>query len=314
MNLFQGIVYENTDEWGRDSVQAYHRGPSPRDLSKTSHSVDVAGLPSKARRDIITFNGEHTSRFKVGFEIEKNRLHRGAVKEYPLFKGFEHDSSCGVTSGRQGFEAITNILPLLPAGKWRNKVFNMFVQAEKIIEDKYSPSNARCGGHMTLSVDGFTAYEVQQRIRKYSGIMYALYRRRLSNAYCNGDVFMDAENRVGASHYKYCITKVDGNLLEFRLPTRITGVKQLMRRYELAYEMLSYAFNTNGTYAKFIEKVRPIIVSMYDGDAEKAEQIIELSFHMQRAIDRKKINSEVREWFEPNGRRRFSEEYREYEY
>lgn len=302
MNLFEGIVYDNTGDWGRSSVQGYHRGPSPRDLSKTTHSVDVAGLPSSARRDIVSDFGEHSSRFKVGFEIEKNRLHRSAVKEYPLFKGFETDSSCGFTSGKQGFEAITNILPLLPAGKWRNKVFNMFVQAEKIIEDKYSPSNSRCGGHMTMSVEGFTGEEIQRKIRKYSGIMYALYRKRLDNSYCNGDLFMDCNNPDGNSHgSKYRVTKVEGNLVEFRLPSRITGVKQLMRRYELAYEMLSYAFNTNGTYAKFIEKIRPLILSMYEGDAEKAEEIIQLSFHMQRMIDTRKINSDVVQYVDPNG-------------
>lgn len=293
-NLFQGILYEVTGDLNRDKVMPYHRSPEAKFLSNTKHSVDVAGLPSSDRRNILMNDGEHTARFKCGFEIEKNRLHRGAVKEYPLLKGFEQDGSCGFDGARYGFEAITHILPLIGAGKWRNKVFNMFIQAEKVIEDRYSPSNHKCGGHMTLSCDGFSGYEVQQKIRKYSGIMYALYRHRLSNGYCNGDLFMDYHDVQGTSRpSKYRVTKVEGRLMEFRLPSRISSVKQLMRRYELAYVMMDTAFNTKLSYAKFVDKIRPIIVSMYEGNAEKAEEILELSFHMQRMITRKKINQEV---------------------
>jgi hypothetical protein len=121
------------------------------------------------------------SRFTIGFEVEKNNFHRGAVKEYELLKGFERDSSCG-------YEAITHVLPLLPAGTWRTKVFDMMHKAERIIDDRYSPSdekdydgNYKCGGHITLGVAGMTGNELMEATRKYSGIMYAMFRKRLKN-------------------------------------------------------------------------------------------------------------------------------------
>ena len=83
----------------------------------------------------------------LGFEIEKLRFHGSSVREYPLLKGFEYDGSCGV-------EAITHVLPLLGKSLWRTKVFNMFVQAKKIISDEYSPSDSSCGGHDVILVAG----------------------------------------------------------------------------------------------------------------------------------------------------------------
>ena len=142
------ITYEISNEYGRNRVQRYHGTPSPRNLSKGAKSSDIANLKSASKRNLIELgNGDVDSKFTIGMEVEKSRLSRGAVKEYPLFCGFERDSSCG-------YEAITNIIPLLPSGKWRNKVFNMMFEARKIIEDQYSPSDRRCGGHITLAVQG----------------------------------------------------------------------------------------------------------------------------------------------------------------
>jgi len=135
-----GVKFEITGEYGRDRVRGYHGSPEPKFLTKAK-KVDLKGI----KTGNITETGldEIESRFMIGFEIEKTSFHRRAVMEYPLFKGFETDSSCGV-------EAVTHVLPLLPKSIWRTKVFNMFVEAKKIISDEYSPSNRNCGGHITL--------------------------------------------------------------------------------------------------------------------------------------------------------------------
>lgn len=74
---------------------------------------------------------------------------------------------------------MTHILPLLPSGGWRTKVYDMMHKAERIIDDRYSPSDRRCGGHITIAVDGLSGDRLREAVRKNSGIIYALFRNRL---------------------------------------------------------------------------------------------------------------------------------------
>lgn len=128
-----GLIYKITGNTSRGHVSNYHSKPSPLKLNKTMFKVDIAGLKAIEQRAAIKFDGvEFESKFTIGMEVEKNQLSRGAVKEYELFCGFERDGSCG-------YEAVTHILPLLPAGKWRTKSFDMMHKAEKIIDDKVQP-------------------------------------------------------------------------------------------------------------------------------------------------------------------------------
>ncbi len=187
-----GIVYATTGQTERGQVSSYHRKPQPLFLNKTKHAIDVAGLKKAEQRTAIKFEGgDYEAKFTIGFEVEKNQLSRNAVREYELFCGFERDGSCG-------YEAVTHVLPLLPAGKWRTKVFDLMHKAEKIIDDRFSPSDKRCGGHITIAADGFTGEQLRAAVRKNAGIIYALFRNRLKNSYCNGNNRMEDvySNRV----------------------------------------------------------------------------------------------------------------------
>jgi len=269
-----GIEYKVTGQTERGQVSSYHRKPDPLFLNKTSHKVDVSGL-KKVDQRAIKFDGhEYESKFTIGFEVEKNQLSRAAVKEYELFCGFEHDGSCG-------YEAVTHVLPLLPAGSWRTKVFDMIHKAERIIDDRFSPSDNRCGGHITLCADGLTGSELLTEVRKYSGIVFALFRNRLSNRYCGENKRLEPCYYGG--RYQVCLVK--GDLIEFRLPSRFESVKQVMRRYELCYELLDFAVNVKGTHSAFLKKITPLVVSMYNGDTDKAKQILSLAVDFQEFIN-----------------------------
>jgi hypothetical protein len=303
-NNSTGITYRTTGTRSRGRISSYHCKPSPIELHKTPHQVDVAGLKPKQKREAIKFDGmEYVSKFTIGFEVEKSQLHSSAVREYPLFCGFEHDSSCG-------YEAVTNILPLLPAGMWRNKVFNMMYQAEKIIDDQYSPSNGtnsdgayRCGGHVTIGVDGMDGEQVLAAVRKNCGILMAIFRKRLLNHFCGGNLRMLPEslmhrwnhgdgviydtcdlnwdsNNVRSCGWvrKYNMANVKGNTLEFRLVSRFQSVKQMMRRYQLFYEIVDFSINQpNGRHDSLLKRIRPIILSMYDGNETTTDEVMGLA-------------------------------------
>lgn len=281
----QGIIYTTTGQRERGEVSSYHRKPQPLFLNKTKHAVDIAGLKKSAQRSAIKFDGaDYEAKFTIGFEVEKNQLSRNAVKEYELFCGFERDGSCG-------YEAVTHVLPLLPAGQWRTKVFDLMHKAEKIIDDRFSPSDRRCGGHITIACDGLTGEELRNVIRKNCGIILALFRNRLSNHYCNGNNRL--ENVV--NHTRYQVTLSKGNCLEFRLPSRFESVKQMMRRYELMYELVNYSINKpNGSHDGFLKVITPIILSMYNGDTDKANEVLRLSKLFRAFILKGEVHDDIR--------------------
>ena len=292
MNNQTGIVYEVTGDRTRSRVHGYHGKPNPLMLNKSKYKVDVVGLKPTTLRDTIKFDGsDYTTKYTIGMEVEKSSLHRGAVKEYELFCGFEEDSSCG-------FEAVTHILPLLPKSQWRNKVFDMMYKAEKIIDDNYSASNSNCGGHITIGVEGMTGDELREAIRLNCGIVLALFRNRLNNKYCGANRRMQARGLSQYNsanypyiydnngwHWKYHTALVKGNVLEFRLVSRFQSVKQTMRRYELFYELVNFSVNKpNGSHESLLKTIRPIVLSMYNGNEEDCDKVMNLAKHFRKFI------------------------------
>jgi len=280
-----GIEYKVTGEDQRGEVANYHRKPEPLFLNKTPYSVDVAGL-KKTEQKSIKFDGrEFFSEYTIGFEVEKNLLHRNAVREYELFCGFERDGSCG-------YEAVTHVLPLLPAGQWRTKVYDMMHKAERIIDDRYSPSDRRCGGHITIARSGMSGEALLDAVRENSGIILALFRNRLQNRFCGEN------KRLRSDYYgsRYQVALIKGNCVEFRVPSRFESVKQMMRRYELFYHLLDFSVQSTGNYSAFLKRVRPVIVSMYNGDTAKAEEVINLSVHFQKYINTGEIHQSIAEY------------------
>ena len=263
------------------SINNYHGKPEPMLINSTPYRVDVSGLKPVQQREAVVFDGStYKSKYTIGFEVEKNTFQRNAVKPYELFCGFERDGSCGV-------EAVTHILPLMPAGLWRTKVYDMMFKAQSIIDDNYSPSDKRCGGHITIGVDGMDGSEILAAIRKNCGIVFALFRHRLNNGFCGsnrrlqpiGESTYNSYSQSGSyysheRHHKYQTALVKGPVLEFRVPSKFESVKQMMRRYELMYELINFSINNpNGTHEGFLTKIKPIILSMYENDTEKVEKI-----------------------------------------
>lgn len=307
MNTEIGVVYKKTGQTSRGSVSDYHRKPSPLKLNKSAYKVDVSGLKAIEQRTSIKFDGnEYESKFTIGVEVEKNLLNRGAVKEYELFCGFERDGSCG-------YEAVSHILPLLPSGKWRTKVFDMMHKAERIIDDRFSPSDKRCGGHITIGVEGLSGDEIRKAMRQNLGIVLSLFRKRLNTKYCGsnrrfqeyGDTKINSWSEEGYSysrneiHCKYQTALVKHDCYEFRVPSRFESVKQMMRRYELFYEVVNFSINKpKGTHETLLKIIKPIVLSMYNGDINKCEEIINLSRHFRKFILDGSIHQDIAEFLQ----------------
>lgn len=280
-------IYNNDYYVGqRQTMQSYHHTSrlGVLDFRKGAKNSDIAQLKSVDRKNLSTMDcGDTQSKFGIGFEVEKNRIARGAMSNSALFAGFERDGSCG-------YEGVTNILPLLPSGTWRNKVFSMMHDARRVIEDSYSPSDHRCGGHVTISVEGMSGRDLFLAVRENVGILYALFRKRLGNRYCNANLPLD----VDFNYTRYCTIQQKQNVVEFRLVNRFQSVKQMMRRYELFYEIVDFSVNNpNGSHASLLKKIRPIVKSMYNGNDEKTDEILALAKAFNKYFKTGKVNREI---------------------
>lgn len=305
-----GITFDRLyDDESRGRIMPYKQGAKSIDRSK-ARRADIVGLSNYDRKNVLDSD---EARFTIGFEIEKNRLHRNSLREYAAFARFEYDASCGFDSSVRGHEAITHILPLIGRSLWRTKVYNMFNEAHNIIDDTYSPSNSRCGGHIHLACKGMEPYELMKRVRRFSGIVYALYRKRIGNYYCRGNTRMHEDFDNYGVTGKYVIAKKNDYGIEFRIPSRVMSVKQIMRRYELMYTIMDFACNapagdvTSAVKTKFRSAVMPIIVSMCEGNKEKAKAIYDLGMHFQDYINTGVVNKHTIGWLE---RRWSTKDYR----
>lgn len=287
----KGIEYSTTGNQERVDMCAYHRKPSVLNHSHGAKFTDVKNISTRVLR---MYEGRgYRSFFTVGFEIEKSRFGRGARQEYALIQGYERDGSCGV-------EAVTNILPLIPPSQWRNKVFDMIFKARKIMDDENSPSNFRCGGHITIGVNGLIGDDVRKKIRLNSAIFMSLFRKRLKNHYCKHNLRMESKHEnthFNRWHYKYQFALVKDNCFEFRIPSRITSYKQMFRRYELMYHIVDFSvFKPNAQFSTLLRKVKPIILSMYEGDVEKTDNILFLAKDFRKFIKDGKISDNIRDF------------------
>ena len=299
-NLSLMINYTTDSNSYRGTLMGYHRSPAPQDFRSGASVSDIAGLRPVDRASLKQVSlTEIGAKYGIGFEVEKASFARNAMKALPLFAGYERDSSCG-------YEAVTNILPLLPASEWRNKVYSMFHQAERILDDQWSPSNQRCGGHITLSCDGMNGGELMEHIRPYCGILLSLYRRRLKNSYCARNPNLRLAHEVDTAYRgiasKYNVAKVMSHGIEFRLPSRVRSVNDMKRRYELMYVLVDCArqsFEGNApTWAKAMSRIKPIISLMYRDEA-KEQKILSLAKDMQKFINTGKMEFSVLPFIDP---------------
>lgn len=303
----KGITYTTTGEQARSRMNGYHGSPNALDHSYGATEVDVKNIKSKVlNHSGVMGNGtriaNYRSKYTIGFEIEKTSFGLDSQKEYALFKGYERDGSCGV-------EAITNILPLLPASQWRNKIFDMIFKAKGILDDATSPSDFDCGGHITLKVNDMDALDFYKAIRLNSAILMSLYRKRLKNKYCRHNLRM--EFRIGDTpsfnggvsyrdwhnKYQFCLLKSSEGLVEFRVPNRITSYKQMFRRYELMYQIVDFSITKpNGRFSTLLNKVKPTILSMYEGDTAKVDMLLSLAKDFRKFIKDGTISNSVRQF------------------
>lgn len=225
--------------------------------------------------------GAFSNPARIGFEIEKTDF-MGCCEEgdevgiRDLIAAYELDGSCGV-------EAVTHILPLSMDRVVQSDIFKLMDESRDIIDSDFDDS---CGGHMTISIEGYNATELQYLIRPYFGIFYALYYRRLHRGYCNKNVMLDCE---GCSD-KYSVVNLKRRLLEIRLPSAVTNVSTLKNRYKLMAVLIDHATRQDSFY-NFLMGAKPVLLEMYSGRESLVETRMQQAYEFQLMLDQRKYTA-----------------------
>lgn len=172
--------------------------------------------------------GAYSSKFTIGFEIERNSLlgridEEGddcqEVDDCEIVAGTETDSSCGV-------EVVTHILPL--ASDSKSQVFAAIDECSDWLDDDVE-ANKSCGGHITIAGAGLT----REKLTPYLSLWFALFRYRLNTTYCR-------QNTDGkGSNTKYSpLNHKGGNMYELRIPCAVRSSDSLKFRYSLMLSMV----------------------------------------------------------------------------
>jgi len=298
-----GVNYNKTNEDRRGDLSGYHGSPRTRDFSQVTRE-DVSDLSRKYYHQL--FDGKYyKTKFAIGFEVEKLESPEN-FEEFPLFKGYETDSSLSSSPyANNPMEAITNILPLVPNSNLKNKVMDMMVEASEILD---LPSDRFCGGHITLSAKGYSGSELKAALRPFSGLVYALYKKRLRNTYAGDDIFL---NETGEGRGVIC---AKDNCAEFRLPSAVPSTNAMQRRYSLFFELMDFAINKpNARFSSFLGKCRPILMRMYSNNRQKVEEVMELAVEFQTMLNQGRVSRRILDYVprirEVDGGYRFNGRY-----
>lgn len=249
-------------EWGdcfqcsvaRSEVKQYHQSPDPKMLAKPNN-------------------------WKIGFEVEK--IAHGDVRDIgdvlesqPLFAGWEVDRSCGV-------EGVTHVYPLRGVGSYH--MFKSDVLASPHVD---APIDNNCGGHVNISAPGLTL----DMIRKYVGLIYAMYRIRLKKGQSSNhgpEPFRNKrleDREVGNrdNHYDV-INPKQNNIFEYRLVDKLKNTKQLLFRFKLFAE-LAKAVDGEVTFPQYLAMSRAPLSLVYS-ESEIRQKLFPLAIKFQRWVD-----------------------------
>jgi hypothetical protein len=237
------------------------------------------------------------SNYTIGFEVEKNYVtnlngdrayDRGDyVDNTPLFSRWERDGSCGV-------EGITHAYSVERYRLFKSHVMRSRHLLEGGVDRLRGPEREQdsrrrytCGGHITLVGPKVS----MANVRRYAGLLYSLYKKRLRNGYCadNKDL-----NDTGRSMHYCAIRERDSrNSVEFRLVRRVESHTNLLWRFRL-FRKLALALETEMTFQQFLSACRPLLNEVFNKN--KVREILADAKHFDDYINRGYIHSRISEY------------------
>jgi len=184
----------------------------------------------------VYFDGK--SKYKIGYEIEKEDT---SVLDSIDIDEFESETDHvwrkerdGSLDSDSGYELISPTFELDI-----DKIFDHIERNDTLVQHINADISTRCGGHIHLSHNDLTGYELFDKIKGYTPLLYALYYGRVDKNYCKGKNNEDLKNQ----NEKYQAIKIHGNRIEFRIISAVPNVKTLKWRTKLLMMIIQHPTN-----------------------------------------------------------------------
>lgn len=166
------------------------------------------------------------TKFTVGFEVEKEDeqvLDNWDLDDVDDTKWSREED--GSLDGFSGFELVSPTYDLM-TDDLDNAVATDILSAH--INAKYSDN---CGGHINFGIKGLDGQEVYDKVKGFVPVLLSLYQSRLRSRWCPA--------KKSYNDSKYSAVVIKGSYIEFRAPSAVISVTNLLWRRDLLRIMAS---------------------------------------------------------------------------
>lgn len=247
----QGEVMSEDDAYYHNSDGCYYSYPPDDD---DDDDVYLRGYHDGSYK---TLNFENKSKYKIGYEIEKEDQE---VLESINIEDFEERTDClwrkesdGSLNSGEGYELIS------PTFEFNiDKIFEHIEGNKTLVEHIDADTSTNCGGHIHLSEDGLTGEQLFEKVKGYTPLLYALYYGRVDKTYCKGKANRD----LAYENEKYQAIKIHNDRIEFRIISAVPSVKTLKWRSKLlmmilqnpTHDIIKAYYNVDTKFTKILKQ------------------------------------------------------------
>lgn len=163
------------------------------------------------------------SKFTIGFEIEKEDDDACEIPYYPIHNELgwckENDGSL---DGNNGYELIS------PAFDLYDSMMDKDIKDARLIKLINANSSSSCGGHINIGSSFLNTTELFEHLSGYFPLFYAMYEHRIDSSYSKAK-----KKHKYFDRDKMSSIYIKSNVLEFRVPSAVKNVTNLLWRRDL---------------------------------------------------------------------------------
>lgn len=210
---YHDYVYHNRDDrW-------YHADCYPVDKNASYHNLSRLKRFSDAPK------------FSIGFEIEKEDDDAYEIEYEELYDdtGWIKESD-GSLDDDNGYELVSPAFDLYKSDI--DDEINRSSDLRKLIN---ADSSSKCGGHINIASSIFDTETLFEHVSGWLPLFYAMYEHRMEKNYSKAK----KKHTYRYSQDKYSAIYIKDNVLEFRIPSAVKSVNNLLWRRDLMRIMCS---------------------------------------------------------------------------
>lgn len=221
---YHDFICDEDDEWVSRSEYETRMLSSN---NATYHSNERVRYGFQGERP-IRFGAD--AKFTIGFEIEKEDADAVEIKFHQLYQrtGWVKEDD-GSLNGDTGYELVT------PAFDLYDNMLEQEIEADEELQQLVNAdSSENCGGHINLGSTIHSTEELFELLAGFFPLFYSIYEHRVEKNYSKAK-----KKHAYYAKDKYSAIFIKEKVVEFRIPSRVKNVTNLLWRRDLMRIMCS---------------------------------------------------------------------------